>query len=105
FLLMESLGGFAQSSAVIIWSALCPLAALLFEELRRTIWWLAGFVALLFVSSLLDPFLPPGNLTPEFLNWFFALNIGAVISIAFSMLFYFVGQRDFFQERSEMLLL
>lgn len=105
WLLMESLGGFAASSAVIIWAALCPLAALLFEDLRRTILWLAGFVALLFVSSLLDPYLAAGSLTPQFVNWFFALNIGAVICIAFSMLYYFVGQRDFFQERSETLLL
>ncbi|HTG03812.1 MAG TPA: hypothetical protein VK635_07115 [Bradyrhizobium sp.] len=30
---------------------------------------------------------------------------GAVIAIAFALLYYFVVQRNFFQERSEMLLL
>ena len=39
------------------------------------------------------------------MNWFFALNVGGVITIAFVLLYYFVGQRNFFQERSEMLLL
>ena len=38
------------------------------------------------------------------MNWFFVLNVGAVITIAFVLLYYFVGQRNFFQERSEMLL-
>jgi guanylate cyclase len=105
WLLMESLGGFSDSSAVIIWAALCPLAALLFEDLRRTALWLAGFFALLVLSALLQPYLPPGSLPPQFTIWFFALNVGAVIGIVFSMLFYFVGQRDYFQERSETLLL
>jgi guanylate cyclase len=36
---------------------------------------------------------------------FYALNIGGVIGIAFLMLFYFVAQKNRFQERSELLLL
>ena len=39
------------------------------------------------------------------MTWFFVLNVGAVIVIAFALLYYFVNQRNFFQERSEMLLL
>ena len=37
--------------------------------------------------------------------WFFVLNLGTVITIVFALLYYFVSQRNFFQERSEMLLL
>ena len=33
------------------------------------------------------------------------LNLGSVIAIVFALLYYFVGQRNFFQERSETLLL
>jgi guanylate cyclase len=33
------------------------------------------------------------------------LNLGAVVLVVFGLLYYFVGQRNFFQERSEMLLL
>lgn len=105
WLLMMSLGGFGDSSAVIIWAALCPLAALLVEELRQTLFWIAGFVVLVIVSALVQPHLAPVGLPEAFVTWLFALNVGAVITIAFVLLYYFVGQRNFFQERSEMLLL
>ena len=39
------------------------------------------------------------------MTWFFVLNLGTVIAIVFWLLYYFVGQRNFFQERSETLLL
>jgi adenylate cyclase len=44
-------------------------------------------------------------LSETFVTWFFVLNVGAVIAIAFALLSYFVAQRNFFQARSEMLLL
>lgn len=105
WLLMLSLGGFADGSAVIIWSALCPLAALMLDRPRRAIGWIFGFVALLAISGLAQPYLPSGRLPPRVSDWLFVLNLGSVIAIAFGMLFYFVLQRNFFQERSEMLLL
>lgn len=105
WLLMLSLGGFKNSSAVIIWAALCPLGAIILEDLQRTLFWLIGFVALLILSAFIQPYLNPAPLPDEFVTWFFALNIGAVIIIGFGVLYYFVGQRNFFQARSEMLLL
>lgn len=105
WLLMISLGGFKESSVVVIWAALCPLAALLVEDLRGTVRWILGFVALLAVSAILQPYLVPVGLPEAFVDWFFVLNVGTVISIAFMLLYYFVGQRNFFEERAEMLLL
>jgi guanylate cyclase len=35
FLLMLALGGFINGSAVILWSLICPMGALLFDEPRR----------------------------------------------------------------------
>jgi adenylate cyclase len=105
WLLMMSLGGFKDSSVVIIWAALCPLAALLLEDLQQTVFWIVGFVSLLIVSAILQPYLVPVGLSETFVTWFFVLNVGAVIAIAFALLYYFVVQRNFFQERSEMLLL
>jgi adenylate cyclase len=105
WLLMLSLGGFRESSVVIIWAALCPLAALLIEDLRQTLFWIAGFVALVIASAILQPHLTLFGLPEIFVTWLFALNVGGVITIAFVLLYYFVGQRNFFQERSEMLLL
>jgi adenylate cyclase len=105
WLLMMSLGGFKDSSVVIIWAALCPLAALLLEDLRRTVFWIVGFVFLLIVSAIVQPYLVPIGWPETFVTWFFVLNVGAVIAIAFALLYHFVVQRNFFQERSEMLLL
>ena len=53
WLVMMSLGGFKDSSAVIIWAALCPLISLLVEDLRQTLLWIVGFVVLLVVSATL----------------------------------------------------
>jgi adenylate cyclase len=105
WLVMMSLGGFKPSSVVIIWAALCPLTSLLIEDLRSTVLWIAGFVALLILSAVLQPHLTPSSLPEAFVTWFFVLNLGTVIAIVFALLYYFVGQRNFFQERSETLLL
>jgi guanylate cyclase len=100
-----ALGGFSESSVVIVWAALCPLGSLLLEEPRRTLLWIVGFVALLVVTALLQPHLAPTDLPDAFVTWFFVLNVGSVVAIVFGLLHYFVGRRNFFQERSEMLLL
>jgi guanylate cyclase len=105
WLLMMSLGGFRNSGVVIIWAALAPLAALLFEDLKRTLAWLLGFVALLIVSAIVQPHLSVPELPEEFVLWFFVFNVAAVIALAFATVYYFVGQRNFFQQRSETLLL
>jgi adenylate cyclase len=105
WLVTIALGGFRQSSVVIIWGALCPLGSLLLEEPRRTLRWIVGFVALLVVTAVLQPHLAPANLPSAFVTWFFVLNVGSVIAIAFGLLHHFVGRRNFFQQRSEMLLL
>ena len=105
WVVMTSLGGFKESSVVIIWAALCPLVSLLVEDLRRTVLWIVGFVLLLIVSAILQPYLTPSRLPEAFVTWFFVLNLGSVIAIVFALLYYFVGQRNFFQERSEALLL
>ncbi len=90
---------------MIIWAALCPLGSLLLEDLRRTLFWIVGFVVLLIMSALLQPYLVPADLPEAFVTWFFVLNVGGVTAIVFGLLYYFVGRRNFFQQRSEMLLL
>jgi adenylate cyclase len=105
WLVMISLGGFRQSSAVIMWAALSPLGALLLDDLRRTRFWIAGFVILLIAGAILEPYFPQEILPETFTRLFFVLNIGAVISITFGLLYYFVDRRNFFQQRAEMLLL
>jgi adenylate cyclase len=105
WLVMISLGGFRQSSAVVLWAALSPLGALLIDDLRGTLFWIAGFIALLIIGAILEPYLPQADLPQVFIPTFYVLNIGAVISISFGLLYYFVDRRNFFQQRVDMLLL
>jgi adenylate cyclase len=105
WLVALSLGGFKQSSVVIIWAALCPLGSLLLEDLRSTSFWIVGFAVLLILSAALQPVLWLTALPEPFVTWFFVLNIGAVVTITFGLLYYFVGRRNFFQQQAEMLLL
>jgi adenylate cyclase len=105
WLVTLSLGGFKPSSVVIIWAALCPLGSLLLEDLRSTSLWIVGFVVLLILSAALQPVLSPAALPETFVTWFFVLNVGAVVTITFGLLYHFVGRRNFFQQQAEMLLL
>ncbi len=113
FLLMLALGGFINSSAVILWSFICPLGALLFAEFRQAPRWLLAYLALIIISGFLQPYVRLTNHLPQSaIIVFFVLNIGAVFSIAFVLLHYFVGQKELAyrllhieQDRSESLLL
>ena len=67
------------------WAALCPLGSLLVEELRRTLFWIVGFVVLLAASALLQPHLAPAHLPEAFVTWFFVLNVGAVIAVMLTL--------------------
>ena len=78
---MLALGGFMPSSAVILWASLCPLGALLLEELQKSVRWIVGFLVLLAIGALLDPYLTPQSLPEAFVTWFFVLNIGTVTAV------------------------
>lgn len=95
FLLMIALGGFIKSSAVILWSILSPLGALLFDEPRLALRWLAAYLGLAIISGYFE-FHPLGSssLSPAIVTIFFILNIGTISSIATFLLAYFVGEKN-----------
>lgn len=94
FLLMIALGGFINSSAVILWSLICPLGALVFADKRSAPRWLLAYLGLLVVSGLLQASSrPSNNLSPALITLFFVLNIGAMSLIVFVLLRYFIGQQ------------
>ena len=106
FLLMVALGGFVNGSAVILWSLICPLGALLFDRPGGAVRWFAAWTGLVALSGLLNPYLRATNhLSPSVVTFFFVLNVAVVGGIVFFMVAYFVGQKNAFQERSEALLL
>ena len=96
FLLMVALGGFVNSSAVVLWSVLCPMAALVFDRPEKAPRWMLLYAGLLILGGALQPYvrltnnLPPTMIVPLF----FVLNLGTVSGIAFFLLFYFVREKD-----------
>jgi adenylate cyclase len=106
FLLMVTLGGFINGSAVILWALICPLGALLFDEHSHAPGWFLAFLGLVVLSGFLQPYAgSANNLSSGMVNFFFSINLIGVGSIIFLMFFYFVGQKNIFQEKSEKLLL
>ncbi len=111
--LMLTLGGFDNSSAVILWSLTCPLGAMLLSGRRPARSWFMVYLALLILSALLLPWQRQENNLPDLVViLFYVLNIGGVSLIAFLLLNYFVGQKNELlrllrqeQDKSERLLL
>jgi adenylate cyclase len=106
FLLMVALGGFVNGSAVVLWALICPLGALLFDEPRQAPRWFLAYIVLVVLSGFLQPYERfVNNLSPVLVNFFFVINLIGVGSLVFMMVFYFVGQKNMFQQKSEALLL
>ena len=104
--LMVVLGGFVKGSVVIMWALISPLGAMLFYPPEIAPRWLIAFIILAIASSLLQPWLGiETNLTTGQIKLFFLINLIAVGSLIFSMFYYFVTRKNFFQARSESLLL
>ena len=97
FLLQIALGGYINASAVIIWSLLCPLGALLFDEPAHARAWFLAYLALVLLSGFLQPYVRAvNNLSPDLVLLLFVMNVGTVSSFVFILLYYFVTQKNRF---------
>ena len=106
FLLMIALGGFFNGSGVVLWALISPMGAMLFDEPRHAPRWFLAFAVLVAVSGLLQPYVrTDNNLSPVLVTFFFVINTIGVGSLVFLMVYYFVGQKNMFQQKSEALLL
>ncbi len=95
FLLMIALGGFINSSAVILWSLTSPLGALVFAGRRQAIRWFLAYIGLVILGFLLSPIMSPSELLPPtVVAVFFGLNIAGVSMVVFVLLQLFVSQKD-----------
>lgn len=95
FLLQIALGGFINSSAVILWSIICPIGALAFGGPRSALRWFLAYLALVVFSGLVQPYVRTGNnLSPFLIILFFVLNITAISSILMVILAFFISQKD-----------
>ena len=102
-----SLGGFAASGVLMTWSLLAPFCALMFQTVRKAIWWFAAYLGLLAASLLFDnqvqQWAPP--LTQGTSMLFFGMNIAGPAVVIFLTMMYFVNAFKREHERSESLLL
>ncbi|MCG6911588.1 MAG: adenylate/guanylate cyclase domain-containing protein [Deltaproteobacteria bacterium] len=96
FLVQWSLGGFGPSGAVMIWSVLAPIGALMFSGPARAWPWFIVYLALTLIELFFDIFFPlPEQHIPETVSAVsFVFNIGGVTSITFVLLRYFVQKGE-----------
>jgi class 3 adenylate cyclase len=96
FLVQFSLGGFAASSTVMIWSILAPIGALMFAGTRQALLWFVSYLALMLISGILDWKMAaePAPVAPFVRGMFFIMNLGGVSAIFYVLLRYFVRERE-----------
>ncbi|WP_411032082.1 adenylate/guanylate cyclase domain-containing protein [Spongiimicrobium sp. 3-5] len=95
FILMLTLGGYAGSSAVIIWSLTSPLGALVLQGRSQALWWFFAFIGLLVVALLLEgQYTSVNNLPTHTITGFFVMNIAGMSLTSFIVLRYFVGEKN-----------
>jgi class 3 adenylate cyclase len=102
-LLQWSLGGFIASSAVLLWSLVSPLGALVLAP--RPLPWFSGYLTLIVISGLIEPILTPAPIPASVIIIFFVLNIGGVSAVVYLLLRYFMMGLALEREKSERLLL
>jgi guanylate cyclase len=107
-LLHWTMGGFAASGAIVLWSLLAPLCALVFLGTRLAVWWFGAFALLVLVAAAQD--IGAGATLQQVL--LYCENVLLVSTLAFISLRFFVVERDKAQAalereqaRSEALLL
>ena len=96
FLLQFSLGGFASSSTVMIWSILSPVGALMFAGTTRATPWFLSYLVLMVIAGILDGKLAThiAPLSPFTKVVFFIMNLGGLSTIFYVLLRYFVRERE-----------
>jgi len=98
-LVMLALGGFINGSVVILWGVLAPIGGLLCGSSRQAFSWFFAYFFLVIISAIIQPYLRTSNNLPhEVIITFFVVNIGAVSTVTFLVLNYFVKQKDQFIE-------
>ncbi|MBK7218505.1 MAG: adenylate/guanylate cyclase domain-containing protein [Candidatus Promineofilum sp.] len=98
--LMLVLGGFVNSSGVILWSLTSPVGAMLFAGRRQATGWFLAFAVLVIVAGLMDAGVLPMGIAPasppvvDLMTTFFIMNIIGPSVVVFLLLAYSTRQRD-----------
>jgi adenylate cyclase len=102
FALHWQLGGYLGSGGAFLWCLLAPMAAMMFQGVRRSLPWFAAFVVLAIVGLFHDV---PSPLTPAQLRIQFAFNAVGFLAFLFLSMRFFVSRLAEERARSDSLLL
>lgn len=97
FFLMWTLGGFASGSFVMLWAFFAPIAALMYEDSKKSLYWFNAFILLVAISVSIDQALIENRtevLSPIAIELFFLLNISAALSGVYLLIKYFIKEKD-----------
>ena len=97
FVLMWVLGGFANSSYVMVWAFFAPIAAIIHEKRGEGKFWLFSFLGLMAFSVLIDPWLVAhhgASMPKSAQEIFFFLNISASLTGIYYLLKFFVYNKN-----------
>ena len=97
FILMWILGGFANSSYIMVWAFFAPIAAIVHETKGEAKYWLLSFLLLMAISVLIDPWLIQHSKSPmpkTAQEIFYFLNISASLTGIYYLLKFFVYNKD-----------
>jgi diguanylate cyclase (GGDEF)-like protein len=97
FALMWVLGGFANSSYIMVWAFFAPIAAIIHEKRGEARFWLLSFLGLMAFSVVIDPWLITHNqhkMPKSAQEIFFFLNISASLTGIYYLLKFFVYNKN-----------
>jgi adenylate cyclase len=92
---MWFLGGFYPASAMISWSFIPVILALMTSTIKIASRWFYAFFLFLVARGFIQPFLANDTLLPDnLITGFFVMNLGAISIIIYLALRYFIKQRN-----------
>ena len=82
-----SLGGFAASGVLMTWSFLAPFCALMFQNIRKALWWLSIYILFLVISLYFDNYFSQWAfpISQKTSMLFFGMNIIGPLLVVFSV--------------------
>ena len=92
---MIALGGFVSSSAVILWSLVAPIGAIVYSTRRMAFFWFAAFMGAVIFGALIGSSISDDNGIPGWARTtLFAGNVLGPAAVAFGLLAHFVKQNE-----------
>ena len=107
FMFQWSLGGFASSGTIMLWSMLALVGSMTFQDKKWGIRWLVMYIVLTIFSGFIDAFVLKSfgrDFSQQVTTIFFVLNITIITSIVFGLSIYLLNLLQQYQNHLEKLV-